>query len=302
MMVAHPATSATGPANLRGKTILVTGATNGIGLEAAVALARLGAGVVITGRNPARIDAARSVIRARAGADAEGLCADFASLDAVRRLAADFLARHEHLDVLVNNAGSVNPVRVLTQDGIETTFAVNHLAPFLLTNLLLDRIVASAPARIVNVASVAHTRGTLDLDDLGFEHGYTIMRAYSRSKLANMLFTRALAKRLAGKQVTVNALHPGTVATGIWNHGAPDSRWKRALFNAVFAPARLFMLTPQQGAQTIVHAATSPELEGKTGLYLEKTRPRQPAPLALDDVLTGRLWTESARLTQLEAT
>lgn len=285
--------------NLTGKTILITGATGGIGLEAAIALARMGARIVITGRSPARIDAALATIRERAGVDAEALAADFASLAALRKLAADFKANHDRLDVLVNNAGSVNATRTLTGDGFETTFAVNHLAPFLLTNLLLDTLKASAPARIVNVASVAHTRGTLDFDDLGFEHGYRIMRTYSRSKLANVLFTRELAKRLAGSNVTVNALHPGTVATGIWAHGAPDSGWKRTLFAAVIAPVRLTMLSAERGAQTIVYAATNPDLDGKSGLYLEKNRPKQPAPLARDDTLAERLWSESARMTGL---
>lgn len=286
--------------DLSGKTILVTGATNGIGLEAAVAFARSGARVVITGRDPARIDAALAAIRQRSGShDIEGLQADFASQAAVRRLADGVLASCPRIDVLVNNAGSVNPARTLTGDGIETTFAVNHLGPFLLTNLLRDRIVASAPARIVNVASVAHTRGTLDFDDLNFDHGYRIMRAYSRSKLANMLFTRELAKRLAGTGVTVNALHPGTVATGIWGHGAPNAGWKRVLYSAVFVPVRSFMLTPERGAQTIVYLAASPEVAGKTGLYFEKNQPKQPAPLALDDDLASRLWNTSAAMTGL---
>jgi NAD(P)-dependent dehydrogenase (short-subunit alcohol dehydrogenase family) len=286
------------PNPIDGKCVLITGATSGIGLEAALALARMGARIVITGRNPARIDAALASLRERAGVNAGALCADFASLAAVRKLAADFKARHGRLDVLINNAGSVNATRTLTEDGFETTFAVNHLAPFLLTNLLLDRLVRSAPARVVNVASVAHTRGDMDFDDPGFKHGYRILRAYSRSKLANVLFTRALATRLADKGVTVNVLHPGTIATGIWAHGAPAG-WKRALFTAVITPMRLTMLSAERGAQTIVYAATSPDLEGKTGLYLEKNRPKPPAPLALDDALTERLWRESARLVQL---
>lgn len=283
-----------------GKTILVTGATGGIGLEAAVMLARSGATVVIGGRDPVRIDAALATLHARTGARADALCADFASQAAVRRFAAAFLVKYRQLDVLVNNAGSVNPHRRLTEDHVETTFAVNHLAPFLLTNLLLDTIVATPSARIVNVASVAHYDGTLDFDDLGFERGFRIMRAYSRSKLANVLFTRELAKRLAGTGVTANAIHPGTVGTGIWNHGAPDSRWKRALFNAAFAPVKRFMLTPERGAQTIVYAATSPHLAGRSGLYLEKNRQKQPAPLALDDALAERLWSASERLTRVQ--
>ncbi|TAN07974.1 MAG: SDR family oxidoreductase [Rhodanobacteraceae bacterium] len=292
----------TKPPDLAGKTILVTGATNGIGLEAAVVFARAGATTLITGRNRARIDAALTGIRQRSGSNCvEGLHADFTSQASVRKLAAEVLARCPRLDVLVNNAGSVNPARTLTGGGIETTFAVNHLAPFLLTNLLLERIAASAPARIVNVASVAHTRGTLDFDDINFDHDYRIMRAYSRSKLANVLFTRELAKRLAGTGVTVNCLHPGTVATGIWGHGAPDSHWKRALFAIVMAPAKAFMLTPELGAQTIVYAATSPELADRTGMYLEKNLPKQPAPLALDDELARRLWDTSAAMTGLDS-
>ncbi|HLI19040.1 MAG TPA: SDR family oxidoreductase [Rhodanobacteraceae bacterium] len=289
-------------ASLAGKTIVITGATGGIGLEAAVELARRSARVVITGRDPARIEAALADIRRRSGSNSvEGLCADFASQAAVRRLAKEILARCPRIDVLVNNAGSVNPTRTLTADGIETTFAVNHLAPFLLTNLLLERIVASAPARIVNVASVAHTRGTLDFADLNFGNGYSIMRAYSRSKLANLLFTRALARRLAGTSVTVNALHPGTVATGIWGHGAPASRVAGMLFNAVFAPIKRFaMLSPERGAQTITYLAASPDVSNKTGLYFEKNRPKEPAPLASDDALAERLWQESTRLTHLD--
>lgn len=284
---------------LDGKTILITGATGGIGLEAAVALAGTGARVVITGRNRARIDAALAAIRTRTGGSTEALQADFASQAAVRQLATDFTAQHDRLDVLVNNAGSVNATRTLTRDGIETTFAVNYLAPFLLTHLLLPTLRASIPARIVNVASVAHTRGTLDFDNLNFDRGYTTMRAYSRSKLADVLFTRELARRLEGSGITVNALHPGTVGTGIWNHGAPDSAWKRALFKAVFAPAKWFMLSPARGAETILYAATSPDLAGRSGLYLEKNRPKSPSALARDDALARRLWDASARLTHL---
>ncbi len=284
--------------DLAGKTILVTGATNGIGLEAAVSFARAGALTVITGRDDGRIETALDLIRRRSGSDCvEALRADFASQAQVRALAAEFLARHERLDVLVNNAGSVHPRRVLTEDGIEATFAVNHLAPFLLTNLLLACLVSSAPARIVNVASRAHEDGTMDFTDLNFDCGYRIMRAYARSKLANVLFTRALARRLEGTGVVVHAVHPGTVGTGIWSHGAPA--WARGFFNAVFAPVRHFaMLPPERGAQTLVHAATDPGLAERTGLYLVENRPQEPADRARDEVLAERLWEESAGLTQ----
>ncbi len=289
--------SAANQERLDGKTVIITGATGGLGLEAAVVLARMGTRLVITGRSDARIAAALATIRERAGTtDVEGLRADFASQAEVRALAGRILERCPRIDVLVNNAGSVNPTRTLTGDGIEATFAVNHLAPFLLTTLLLERIVASAPARIVNVASAVHASGTLDFDDLNFDHGYRTLRAYARSKLANVLFTRELARRLDGTGVSVNALHPGTVGTGIWGHGAPASGWKRVLYGAVFAPAKRFMLRPEQGAQTIVYAATSPALEGKSGLYLEKNHPKEPAPPARDAALAERLWHESERL------
>jgi NAD(P)-dependent dehydrogenase (short-subunit alcohol dehydrogenase family) len=285
--------------DLSGKTVVVTGATSGIGLEAAAALAHAGAHVVIVGRDAARTDAALAKIRQQSGStDVEARLCDFSSQAAVRRLAAELRDNHARIDVLVNNAGSVYPQRTLTEDGIEATFAVNHLGAFLLTHLLLDRIVAAAPARIVNVASVQHYDGTLDFDDLGFEHGYAILRAYARSKLANVLFTRALAKRLAGSGVTVNVLHPGKVATGIWSHGAPA--WARVPFAIVFAAAKRFMLTPERGAQTIVHLAAAPEVAGMTGLYFEKNQPKEPSALARDDALAQRLWDVSARLTRLE--
>ncbi|HEX7325373.1 MAG TPA: SDR family NAD(P)-dependent oxidoreductase [Rhodanobacteraceae bacterium] len=283
--------------DLHGKTIVITGATSGIGRAAALALAQRGADVVITGRDTARIDATLATLRAQGAARAVGLRADFSRRADVHRLAGEILQHCPRIDVLVNNAGSVNARRTLTTDGIETTFAVNHLAPFLLTNLLLKRLGASAPARIVNVASVAHTRGTLDFDDINFDHGYTTLRAYARSKLANVLFTRALAKRIADTGVTVNAVHPGAVATGIWRHGVanPVGAWTLSQL------ARLCMRTPERGAATVVYAATSPDLAGKMGLYLEKNRPTAPSALACDEALAERLWATSARLTQLAA-
>src|SRR5690625_2200882 len=204
--------------DLEGQTVLVTGATSGIGLEAAVMLARAGASTVIVGRNPAKTESVLADIKRRANPDTvEPMLCDFASQTDIRRFAAEFLARYSRLDVLINNAGGVHSRRTLTEDGIETTFAVNHLGYFLLTNLLLERLMASVPARIVNVASHLHYKGTLDFDDLGFENDYTILRAYARSKLANVLFTRLLARRLEGTGVTVNAVHPGTVASHIWD-------------------------------------------------------------------------------------
>jgi NAD(P)-dependent dehydrogenase (short-subunit alcohol dehydrogenase family) len=216
---------------------------------------------------------------------------DFPSQASIRQMAKDVLARYDRLDVLVNNAGAVNASRTVTQDGIEATFAVNHLGPFLLTNLLLDLLKHSAPARIVNVSSVGHYRGTLDFDDLGYERGgYQIMSAYSRSKLANVLFTRSLARRLDGSGVTANALHPGAVATNIWS-GAP---WYAKPVLALYK--RFAMISPAEGAETITYLAVSPQIEGKTGLYFENNKPKEPSKLAQDDALAQRLWDESARL------
>jgi retinol dehydrogenase-14 len=279
---------------MQGKNILVTGATNGIGLEAAVALARQGARVVMVGRDPQRTAAALADVQRRSGStEVSSLLCDFSSQASIRSLAEAVYARHDRLDVLINNAGGVNKTRRLTVDGIEATFAVNHLGYFLLTNLLTDLLVGSAPARVVTVASAGHRSGTLDFDDLGYERGYSIMRAYTRSKLANVLFAAELARRLQGSGVTSNSLHPGAVATNIWS-GAPT--WAKPLIQILVRP---FMLSPEQGGATIVQLATSPELEGVTGKYFEKGRAVTPAPLARDEALGKRLWDVSARLVRL---
>jgi NAD(P)-dependent dehydrogenase (short-subunit alcohol dehydrogenase family) len=276
--------------DLSGKTVLITGATSGIGFEASVELARMGAQLVIVGRNEAKTAPKAEEVRKRSGSNrVEFLICDFASQRQVRRLAEAFQARHDSLHLLVNNAGTVFPKRTLTEDGIEATFAVNHLSYFLLTHLLLDLLVKSAPARIVNVSSVAHYRGTMDFDDLMFERGYRLMRAYSRSKLANVLFTRELARRLKGSGVTVNALHPGAVATNIWS-SAPRT------IRPVLWIAKRLMITPAEGAKTILYLATSRDVEGTTGLYFERNRPKLPSQLARDDAVANRLWKESDRL------
>jgi retinol dehydrogenase-14 len=281
---------------MRGKTILITGATNGIGLEAAVALARAGARVVMVGRDAGRSEAAVAEVMARSGShDVSHLLCDFSSQAAVRALAGEVLRRCDRLDVLVNNAGAVNKTRRLTVDGIEMTFAVNHLGYFLLTNLLRDLLVQSAPARVVTVASIGHRRGTLDFGDLGYQRGYQIMRAYTRSKLANVLFAAELARRLAGTGVTSNSLHPGRVATNIWS-GAPT--WAKPLIQVLLRP---FMLTPEQGGATIVQLAASPDLEGVTGEYFENGVAVPPAPLAQDEALAKRLWDVSAQMVGLPA-
>ena len=247
-----------------GKTALVTGASSGLGFEASAKLASLGAELVLVARDRRRGEEAVATIKKRSGSNAVSLMlCDFASLTQIRRLAGDVVASRSKLHILVNNAGSVNAKREVTEDGIERTFAVNHLGPFLLTNLLLDLLKKSAPARVVTLASIAQARGDMPFDDLQFERGgYAIMRAYARSKLANVLFTRELARRLAGAGVTANCLHPGAVATNIWSH-AP---W---YVRPLLAVAKLFMISPEQGAEAIVYLATSPDVEGLTGDYYE---------------------------------
>ncbi len=284
------------PWNIAGKTVLVTGATNGIGLGAAVALARLGATLVIVGRDSARTAAALGAVRAGAspGAEPTSYLCDFSSQAEVRRLASAVERDHARLDVLVNNAGGVHSRRRLTVEGIERTFATNHLGYFLLTNLLRDLLMRSAPARVVTVASIGHRRGTIDFDDLGFERGYGIMKAYRRSKLANVLFANELARRLDGTGVTSNSLHPGGVATNIWS-GAP--LWAKPLIAVLVRPR---LIGVEAGAATVVQLAASPGLEGATGLYFEEQRPIAPSPLAQDDELARRLWSVSAAMTGLQ--
>jgi retinol dehydrogenase-14 len=279
--------------DLAGKTVLVTGATSGIGLEASVKLARMGARMVLVGRDRVRLDAALADVKGRGAArDASALLCDLSSQAAIRALASEVRARHDRLDVLVNNAGAVSATRQLTVDGLEQTFAVNHLAYVLLTGLLLDLLERSAPARIVNVASIAHRHADMDFSDLQLEKGYKIMRAYARAKLGNVLFTRELARRLAGKGVTVNCVHPGAVATNIWSRAPWFAR-------PILAVAKRFMLSAERGGDAIVHLAASPDVEGLTGGYYERMKLVDPAPLARDDALATKLWGVSEELTGL---
>jgi NAD(P)-dependent dehydrogenase (short-subunit alcohol dehydrogenase family) len=286
-------------ADMTGKTVVVTGGNSGIGRETAVGLAGAGARVLVTARDRARGEAAVEDIarRARSG-QVELVVFDLASLASVRAGAAEILERCERLDVLVNNAGIVLSERQLTPDGLEATFAVNHLGPFLLTELLLDRLKASAPSRIVNVASTAHKgapRG-LDFDDLQSERRYRAMPAYSRSKLANIYFTTELAKRLAGTGVTANCLHPGTVATGYGRDG--DTRGVFAFGLRVIKP---FILTPEQGARTSVYLASSPEVAEVSGRYFVRCRPRTPSKAAQDGEAAAQLWEASEKLVAAHA-
>jgi NAD(P)-dependent dehydrogenase (short-subunit alcohol dehydrogenase family) len=281
---------------LSGKTVLVTGATNGIGLESCFTLASEGATLVMVGRNQAKTEQSVAEVKARSGSDTvTSLLCDFSSQTQIRRLADTFRARHDRLDVLVNNAGAVNPTRTVTEDGIETTFAVNHLGYFLLTNLLLDLVEKAAPgARIVNVASGAHYGGTMDFADLGYEQGgYAIMKAYARSKLANVLFTRELAQRLAGKGVAVNCLHPGVVATGIW----ANSPWYvRPLIETV---SKWFFISAAEGGRTLTQLAMDPAVAESHGEYFSALVPTAPSRTARDEAIAKRLWAESERLVKL---
>ena len=280
-------------------TYVITGGSDGIGLECAsqVAAADPGCRIVIVGRSPDRTANAVGRIRSeQPSCRVDSLLCDFADQHAVRRLAEDLLKTCARIDVLVNNAGTVFSRRQLTVDGIESTFAINHLAGFLLTALLRDRLVESAPARVVFTSSAAHYSATMDLDDLGFEQGYSIMKAYGRSKLANVLTARRLAQQLEGTGVTVTALHPGAIATNIWS-GAP---WFAQPVLAVLK--RWKMETPEVGGSRLAYLATSPEVEGRTGGYYQRNRLREPSELARDDALAERLYVASARLTGLDAT
>ncbi len=282
--------SVAGP--MQGRVCVLTGASSGIGLAASVALARLGASMVLICRDRARGEAALAqVAEAGAGGRAELELADLARLDQVRDLAGR-LSRRPRIDVLINNAGSVNGRREVTEDGYERTFAVNHLAPFLLTNLLLPALTASAPARVITVSSVAHRGALMNLGNLQLEHGYLPMRAYANSKLANIWFTRELARRLAGTGVTANCLHPGTVRTHFGDTGAA---WLRLGLVAACA----FLRTPQSGAATTVYLASSPAAGDQTGGYFVDSPRRRPSRAARDDERARRLWDISARLTAL---
>jgi retinol dehydrogenase-14 len=275
------------------KTIVVTGATNGIGLEAAQQLAAQGHHLVLVGRSPEKLAHAADLVTAAGAASVDTLVADFSSLDSVRGLAKELRSRLDRIDVLVNNAGGVHDKRTLTADGHESTFAINHLAGFLLTEQVKDLVVAAAPSRIVFTSSVGHYSATMDFDDLGYQHGYTIMKAYGRSKLANVLYARSLAAELEDAGVTVNALHPGAVATDIWS-GAP---W---FAKPVLAVAKRFMTSPADGGRTITFLATDPSVDGQTGGYYDNNALKEPSELAQDDAVALRLREESGRLVGLD--
>jgi NAD(P)-dependent dehydrogenase (short-subunit alcohol dehydrogenase family) len=269
---------------VQGKVCVITGATSGIGLAAAEALARLGGRIVLVGRNPERGGRALDRLRRRApSAQASIHYADLERMGEVRRLGAELRAAHGRVDVLVNNAGAQFERRGLTEDGLERTFALNHMAYFLLTHELRERLAAAAPARVINVASEAHEGARLDFSDLNLEHGYSGWLAYSRSKLANILFTRELADRLRPAGVTANAVHPGFVASrfGYNNPG---------LFRIRLFLAKRLAISPKEGAKTIVCLATAPELASATGGYYVRSTMADPSQAAQDAAAARRLW------------
>jgi retinol dehydrogenase 14 len=275
---------------MAGKTVLVTGGTGGIGRATAIGLARLGARVGVTGRDLTRTQQAAAEIGRESGNPAvDAFTADLSCQAEVRRLAAEVLAKYLRLDVLINNVGGFWAHRHVTADGLERTFALNHLAPFLLTNLLLDRLESSAPARVVTVASNAQAMGRITFDDLQGEQGYAGSRAYNQSKLANVMFTYELARRLAGTGVTANALHPGVVRTGF---GAEDPS---ALTRAAM-PFLRFLKAPAQGAVTSIYLASSADVEGISGRYFANRTPKSSNKLSYDAAAADRLWRVSAGL------
>jgi retinol dehydrogenase-12 len=280
---------------IEGKTCLITGATNGIGRVTAVELAGMGAELFLTYRDKVRADETVAEIRKRtSNKNVHLLYADLGSQKRIRAAAAEFLTTGRPLHVLVNNAGLGNTKRIMAEDGIEMVFAVNHLAYFLLTMLLLDRIKQSAPARIVNVASEAHRFGTINFDDLGGERRYSTIAAYSQSKLANILFSYELARRLAGTGVSVNCLHPGGIASGLWTNNG-------TLAQIIMKAGKLFLKTPEQGAQTTIYLASSAKVEGVTGKYYTNCKEKISNKESYDLSVAERLWEVSERMTGVVA-
>ena len=275
---------------IKGKTAIVTVGSNGIGLVTARALAGMGAQVTIISRNAEKCAAVTEAIKAEVGNPVEFIAADLSTLAGIMQAAATFKQRHTHLHVLVNNAGAMFTHRQLTPDGYEMTFALNHLNYFLLTNLLLDVLKASAPARIVNVSSGAHLRASLDFDNLQAEKHFASMQAYGQSKLANILFTYELGRRLEGSGVTANALHPGFIATGFARNNGP-------LYNFGMKIIGMFIRKPEQGAQTSIYLASSPEVEGVSGKYFIDCKPVDSSPMSYNKALAEKLWQVSLELT-----
>ncbi len=278
--------------DLTGKTVLVTGATAGIGRETALGVAKLGAHVVLVGRNPEKTQRVVDELKAAThNQNIDFLLADLSLLSEVRKVAAEFLARFGKLHVLINNVGAINLKREVTKEGFELTFVMNHLGLFLLTELLLPALQKAAPARIINLSSDAHRSTGLDFDDLQAERSYSSFKVYSRSKLMNVLFTLELAHRVAPLRITANAVHPGMVASDFTNKPGTLGRIANAFVG-------MFGLSPEAGARTSVFLAASPEVEGMTGRYFVKSKSVTPSRKAQDDAVAKRLWEVSERLTR----
>ncbi len=281
-------------ASMVGKTCVITGATSGIGRAAAEALAAMGARIVMIARNKQRGEAMLARLRQRFPRAGHSVhYADLLRLDGVRQAAADIAAAEPRVDVLLNNAGAMFASRKITPDGFERTFALNHVAPFVLTHGLRERLFAAAPARVVNVSGALHHLATLHLEDLRLEHRYDAFYAYAHAKLCCVLFTRELARRWAGKQVTANCLHPGEVATSFGYRSG-------GLIPFAFALIHLFGSSPERGARRLVRLASAREYAGVTGRYFHKARLARPNPLAEDDENAERLWQTTARLAEIE--
>jgi NAD(P)-dependent dehydrogenase (short-subunit alcohol dehydrogenase family) len=279
---------------MKDKICMVTGATSGIGKATALGLAKLGATVIIVGRDPARGQEACEEIQQQSGnKNVELMTADLSSQGAIRTLVDNFKAKHSQLHVLVNNAGVAPIRRSVTVDGIETTFAVNYLAPFLLTNLLLDTIKASAPARVVNVAGDYHRKATINFDDMMTEKDYTYLKANNQSKLALILFTYELARRLVGTNVTANCLHPGAVATDAPLKDPDLPAFSRMMYT-IF---RLFFSSPEKGAETSIFLASSVEVQDVSGKYFVKKSAVSSSPESYNTEIASRLWSVSEKLT-----
>lgn len=268
-----------GDTEMQGKVCLVTGANSGIGKVTALDLARRGAHVIMVSRNRDKGEAAQAEIKQQSGNEqVDLLIADMSSLASVRQLAQEVKDRYPQLHILINNAGGMYTKRQESVDGIESSFATNYVGPFLLTTLLLDLLKASAPARIINVSSMAHKMGRINLDDLQSEKSYAAMRVYGSAKLALILFTNELARRLAGSGVTVNALHPGVVGTSFFGDG---------LLGKI---SKLFLLTPEKGAQTSLYLATSPDVANVSGKYFDKSKATPSSKESYDEQAGQKLW------------
>ena len=279
---------------MRGKTIVITGGTSGVGEVAAETLAQMGARIILVARNKSRADTTMVRLRRSGpGVAHTAYFADLTRLAEIKRLAAEIADREPPIDILINNAGALFGTRRLTEDGLEYTFALNHMSYFVVTEGLRDRLLASGGARIINTASAAHQRATLDFDDLQSAKNFRAMTAYGRSKLCNILFTRQLGRSLQGTNVTANCLHPGFVATRFADESG-------GLISRFAWLAKLFAISPAEGAQTIVYLASSPEVADVTGQYFYKCRPTTPSAPALDDRAALALWERSAALADMK--